>query len=101
MFLFLDCHRLADDRISPNQQNSSTCLLEPALDRYQEPDSFSTVFIRLFNDTIRRTDVTLNSSMVSVLPFRLESSADIGGTLKVMAGFKKKDMVIMMFIFRS
>ncbi|XP_076440051.1 post-GPI attachment to proteins factor 6-like isoform X2 [Babylonia areolata] len=70
-----------------------SCVLERQLDRYQKPEDFSTEFVRLENSTIQPNEFVLSNDSVTVVPFAVERTTDIGGTLKVKVTFKKGNVL--------
>lgn len=78
-----DPHSTTDD--------SAPCRLMPRLDRYQQSADFSTLFVRLHNATVRENIYTVSNMKITVVPFNIKSSADIGGTLHLQVGFNKQE----------
>ena len=74
--------------------SSGPCQLEPRLDRYQEPGDFNTKFVHLdSNNTVQENEFLLSNASVTMVPFAVQRTTDIGGTLVVKVAFKKKDVV--------
>ena len=89
-----DCAEGAD-----SANGSQSCRLEDRLDRYQGTDDFSTKFVHLANDTVQENEFTLSNASVSMVPFTVQRTTDIGGTLAVKVAFKKKDVVRLALIW--
>ena len=83
-----DCH--SSDELTSDAQ---FCHVERKLDRYQDTGDFKTKFVRMENDTVQENKLTLSNTSVTVVPFSVERTTDIGGTLKVQVAFKRKDVV--------
>ena len=74
--------------------SAGSCQLEPRLDRYQEPGDYNTKFVRLdSNNTVQENEFLLSNTSVTTVPFTVQRTTDVGGTLVVKVAFKKKDVV--------
>ena len=74
--------------------SAGSCQLEPRLDRYQEPGDYNTKFVHLDNNnTVQENEFLLSNASVTTVPFTVQRTTDVGGTLVVKVAFKKKDVV--------
>lgn len=90
-----DCTLVLDsnsDEHVTDANGSKSCTLERMLDRYQSSSSFNTVFVHLFNNTVRRTELSVSNTSATVVPFEVVRIVDTGGTLNVGISFEKTNV---------
>ena len=82
--------------------SAQPCQLESRLDRYQETSDFKINFVHLDgNNTVQENKFLLSNTSVTMVPFTVERTTDIGGTLAVKLAFKKKDVVRFVGMWRD